>query len=90
MISDHDQRRRRCPRLGHAVRFRYCREQAGNDLCPRILDCWWETFDVESFLCEEGEADSVAALKQGPPPPPKIATLADLVDKARKRTAGES
>lgn len=89
MISDQDQRSRRCPRLGHSVRFQYCRTQAEDELCPLILDCWWETFDVREFLIREGKAEDVAAL-QSRQAPPKLASLADLIESARRRTAADS
>lgn len=89
MISDQDQRTRRCPRLGHPVRFHYCRTQAEDDLCPRILDCWWETFDVREFLVAEGKDDEVSAL-QAHQAPPKLASLAELIESARRRTSSSN
>jgi hypothetical protein len=51
MLSDHDQDvLPRCPRLGHELTFGYCRRETGGKPCRLILDCWWERFDVRSFL----------------------------------------
>jgi hypothetical protein len=44
---------RRCPRLGGPVSFHYCRTcEPGQQLCWKIIDCWWETFDVVRYLQE--------------------------------------
>lgn len=53
MLSDHDERRLRCRRLGQEVTFRYCRTQEGATVCRSILDCWWEVFGVEAFLARQ-------------------------------------
>jgi len=39
-----------CSRLGHFVPLRYCLHPAQDDPCFRIFDCWWQIFDVVSFL----------------------------------------
>ena len=57
--SEHDARERRCPMLGHPVAFAYCR-QPGKDLpCRKLLDCWFETFDVRSFVQEHLSEDQI-------------------------------
>lgn len=86
MITDHDERSRRCPRLGHPVRFQYCRTQADQSLCPRILDCWWESFDVRAFLQGEGWTEELAALENPAVATPKLASLTELIEKARERS----
>ena len=44
---------RRCPRLGGPVSFHYCRTcETDQQLCWKIIDCWWETFDVVRYLQE--------------------------------------
>ncbi len=51
MLNEHDQDLLlRCRRLGHEVTFGYCRRETGGKPCRLILDCWWEQFDVRSFL----------------------------------------
>ena len=47
--------------LGHDLTFAYCRAPAKQLPCRKILDCWFETFDVG----EKGRFDaSHAAMKQ--------------------------
>ena len=41
---------RRCPRLGGPVTFRYCLTGESSGPCFKVIDCWWETFDVVRFL----------------------------------------
>lgn len=81
--NETDKRTRRCPRLGHPVSFEYCRRQADESLCPRILDCWWEAFDVEAHLREQGYGAQVDGLRERVAPP-KVATLVDLIEKAKR------
>ena len=51
MLDEHDQDvLPRCPRLGHELIFGYCRRETGGRPCRLILDCWWERFDVRTFL----------------------------------------
>jgi len=75
--------------LGHEVPFTYCRTQEGNRLCGRILDCWWQTFDICGFLKENLTEAEFAAVAAPPPRPPKVATLAELIAQAKARVAKE-
>ena len=75
--------------LGHEVPFRYCRTQEADRLCGRILDCWWQAFDVCGFLKENLTADEIAKLANPAPRPPKVASLAELISQARDRAAAE-
>ena len=80
--AEHDGRRQRCRRLGHEVPFSYCRSQADGRLCNAILDCWWEIFDVDTFLREqypEALAEMIAR-----PPVSRIAALADVIDRTQR------
>ena len=74
--------------LGHPVPFSYCRAP-GRDLpCPRIFDCWWETFDVEGFIRSHfSEADITRITR---PPPDKRATILELIERARRAKESES
>lgn len=87
MDTSQDHRIRRCPRLGHDVRFAYCRTLEGATLCPRILDCWWETFEVESFLREQLSEEEFAALTRPGPAKPKVLSLLELIEQAKQTAA---
>lgn len=82
----HDQRQRRCPRLGHLVHFGYCR--SGNDEqgpCFKVFDCWWDQFDVVSYFQRCLSQEAFDKLKSAPPPN-KVASLVELIQQARERT----
>jgi len=87
-IDAHDALRRRCPKLGHAVPFAYCRAP-GQDLpCPHIFDCWWETFDVEGFIRSHFSEAEIGRITR--PPPDKRATIVELIERARRAKESES
>jgi len=80
--TQHDWRRRRCPLLGHEITFAYCRSTDSGVPCRRILDCWWEQFDVEEFLrLHHGEEELRRILS---PSPDKLTSIIDLIEKAKK------
>lgn len=87
--TDRDSLDRRCPRLGSAVTFGYCRTTGEGGLpCFKVFDCWWERFDVVAHmkaLLSEEEFKKVAAAK----PKPKVGSLIELIEQAKKRAAGE-
>ncbi len=77
---------RRCPRLGNSVPFDYC-EISGDQQqpCFKIVDCWWEHFDVVRYLQDNLPADQFVRLMQARPKP-KVASLVELIEQAKKRT----
>jgi len=77
---------RRCPRLGNPVPFKYCRV-CGDDNqrpCFKILDCWWEHFDVVQYLKERLPEDQFNRLMAAKPKP-KVTSLVELIEQARQR-----
>lgn len=87
MRKDVDQLERRCPRLGGPVPFGYCRT-SGDDLsvCWKILDCWWESFDVVMYLQNFLSPEQLNQLVRAKPKP-KIVTLVELMEQAKKRVS---
>jgi len=85
-LSDNDGRVLRCRRLGHSVTFHYCRTQEADSLCPRILDCWWEVFDVHAFLEENLPAERLRALAEHAPRP-KVLSILEIVERVRRSQA---
>ena len=74
MLNEHDQDiLPRCRRLGHEVIFGYCRQETGGKPCRLILDCWWEQFDVRSFLQAHLPEEDMAQVERAgaSPLPPK-------------------
>ena len=77
---------RRCPRLGNTVPFKYCKT-CGDDQqpCFKILDCWWEYFDVVQYMKDHLPEDQFNHLLEAKPPKPRIASLVELIEQARQR-----
>ena len=87
MKKGQDNLLRRCPRLGNPVPFDYC-EFCGDDQqpCFKILDCWWEHFDVMQYLKDTLTEDQFNQLVQARPKP-KVTSLIELIEQARKRNS---
>jgi hypothetical protein len=78
---------RRCPRLGGPVAFFYCTTcEANSQACGKIIDCWWETFDVLRYLedtLSPEEFDRLTSAK----PASKVSQLVDIIAQSQKRLA---
>lgn len=78
----------RCPRLGGPVNFGYCRHCGDDDRpCFKILDCWWQRFDVVGHLESRLPREAFEALGRRRPPE-KITSLLALIEQAQKNTGG--
>ena len=77
---------RRCPRLGSPIPFRYCLISGEDDtICWKILDCWWETFNVESYLKKNmSETEFNHLMARADKPKNKIGSILDIVEKVKK------
>jgi hypothetical protein len=76
---------RRCPRLGGPVSFSYCLcSETDRRPCFKMLDCWWERFDVVGYLTRILGSAEVEKL-QTAAPRPKVQSLLDLVAAAKAR-----
>ena len=92
MLNEHDQDiLPRCRRLGHEITFGYCRQETGGKPCRLILDCWWERFDVRSFLQSNLPEEDMSQVERAgaAPPPSKVLSLVDLIQQAKDRLAPE-
>jgi len=51
--------------------------------CVKVVDCWWETFDIVRYLKDNLSDEQFQQLttKQ---PKPKIASLVEIIEQARK------
>ena len=79
----------RCPRLGHQVSFSYCRKENQGFPCFKALDCWYEHFLIEEFFRKELMAEEWKNIFETPPKP-KMLSLLELIEEAKKRTEKES
>lgn len=87
MINQHDDLTQRCRRLGSDIDFKYCRLHAEQgQVCSSIIQCWWERFDVISFLKEHLSSDQLMALEQ-PQVKPKMTKLMEIIQEAQRRVS---
>ncbi|NLD98423.1 MAG: hypothetical protein GX640_00985 [Fibrobacter sp.] len=84
MNFEYDKLVQRCPALGHEVPFSYCRKPAQETPCRRIFDCWWESFDIKTYIEQNYSTEIQHLLVE--PPKPKMVSLLEIIEQAKKRT----
>jgi len=82
-----DDREGYCRILGHYLCFSYCRSCQEGLPCFKILDCWFEKFDVRQFVEDNFTAAEIEQFLQ--PPKPKTQTLLTLIQQAQERMKQE-
>lgn len=77
---------RRCPRLGSDISFNYCLISGEDDgPCFKILDCWWEYFDVADYLRRNmPEAAFAELIRTAEQPKNKIGSIIDIIQKVQE------
>jgi len=69
--------------LGHDLTFAYCRAP-GQDLpCRKIYDCWWQDFDIATFMAAHYPTQTIDSLQAAKPP--KILSLLEIIEQAQQR-----
>jgi hypothetical protein len=81
-MDEHDNRKMHCRMLGHEITFAYCRQTGEGQPCRKILDCWFDTFDVEQFAHQYLTKEQLAAVLA--PPKPKMTSIVELIQQARQ------
>ncbi len=81
MIDSQDNDASYCRILGHQVPFKYCRTMNEQFPCSKIKDCWFERMDIEHFIADNYTESEIERIFS--PPPQKITTIIDLINKAR-------
>lgn len=79
----YEEREIRCPKLGGQVTFRYCVIEEVGKPCRRAIRCWSEYLDAEEFFRERLGTEECNNWF-GEPPKPKVVTLVELIEQARK------
>ena len=79
----------RCPRLGGTVPFRYCMAPGDPAPCYKILDCWWEVFDVAAYLKARLPEETLDRLFKDRKQPNRLNTILELVDKFKSKESGQ-
>jgi hypothetical protein len=75
---------RRCPRLGGPVGFGYCLRCELEQPCFKVVDCWWETFDIVQYLKDHLSGEQFERVMNARPKP-KISALVEVIAQARQR-----
>jgi transcription antitermination protein NusB len=87
--DDKDGLEMRCPRLGGPVPFKYCRTTGEEGMpCFKVMDCWWETFDIRTYLQNSLSEEAFKRISEAKPPE-KIASILDLIEQAKQRQQKE-
>jgi hypothetical protein len=50
-----------------------------------MFDCWWETIDIRAFVADNYSEEIQNAMTR--PPKPKMLSLIELIEQARKRNS---
>ena len=69
-----------CRLLGGPTTFKHCRTMGAESLCPRIISCWQNRFDVAGFLVRHYDADYLRELARRPRED-KVPKLVRLVER---------
>ncbi|MFP4415651.1 MAG: hypothetical protein ACOC4C_04835 [Fibrobacterota bacterium] len=83
MVDSHDADVRYCPSLGHEIAFSYCRKPGSEIPCRRIFDCWWERFDITTFMKQNYSEEVLEKITR--PQQPKSVSLAQIIKEAQER-----
>lgn len=83
MIEKFDDQTIRCPRIGGNVSFKLCRSENNFLPCRWVVGCWHMYIDVNAFLQEHYAQEQLEKIFV--PPKPKIESLVEMVEKAKKR-----
>jgi hypothetical protein len=76
----------RCPRLGGPVPFSYCEQTGRNGQpCFKVMDCWWQHFDVVAYLKKRFSTEELAELFTQQPRP-KLTGILELIEQARQNS----
>ncbi|MEJ2542754.1 MAG: hypothetical protein P8Y99_01675 [Calditrichaceae bacterium] len=70
-----------CRKLGHHLKFDYCRRESDELPCSRIAKCWAERIPIDDFLRSHFSDDDLDKIFA--PPVPKITSLIELIQKAQ-------
>ena len=87
-IEQYDSLEIRCRLLGHQVPFQYCRSSDANLPCRKILDCWWESVEIETYLRKNFTGEELNRSVYAKPKS-KIASLIELMEKAKRNGSAE-
>lgn len=83
MIDQYDKQEGYCKILGHFLTFDYCRSSNEGLPCSKVLDCWFQQFEIREFILSNYTDEERKRIFE--PPKPKVLTLSEILDQAQKR-----
>ena len=83
LIEQYDKNHGYCRKLGHHLNFKYCRGENNGQACTKILDCWFEIFDVQKFMNENFPGNGIPETSGSSRP--KTLTILELIQEAQSR-----
>lgn len=83
MKTQYDEQESYCKMLGHFLTFDYCRTANKGLPCSKVLDCWFQHFQIQDFINENYTADEQQNIFE--PPKPKILSLTEILEQAQQR-----
>jgi hypothetical protein len=81
-MDQYDDKTIRCPRVGGEVNFRFCRFENNMLPCRWIVGCWEMRVDMNKFMTDHYSKEEMDLIFT--PPKPKIESLLNLVEDAKK------
>jgi hypothetical protein len=82
LVEQYDENTIRCPRIGGEVNFLFCRTENNMLPCRWIAGCWQGRMEILTFLEDHYTEEELEQIFI--PPKPKIESLINLVEKAKK------
>ena len=73
-----------CPRLGGTITLSYCLAPAQEAPCERILDCWWQVFDIHTFLKENVSEELLSRIGK-PPREDRLSLILRTIETLKKQ-----
>jgi len=86
LIEQHDDKMIRCPRIGGYVTFKLCRSENNFFPCRWVVGCWLGQMDINEFLDENFSKEDLDRIFV--PPKPKMESLVEMIEKAKKIKKG--
>ncbi len=81
--QEYDDLEIRCPKLGHQLRFSYCRGEQNDLPCSRSLKCWEGRLPAGGYFRKKLTPAQWDRCFESPPPP-KMSSLMELIEQAKK------
>lgn len=81
MIDQYDNEEVYCRKLGHHLKFSYCRRERENLPCAGIRNCWFRRIPLDEFLSENYTEEELEMMER--PVKSKMETIYDIITRAK-------